>query len=84
MLGENSNEKNQALQDLNWREIAVFAPLLAAAFWIGLAPKPFFTMIERSTAQVVERVTPGYYEQHGMVNPLRDSTAGSAVAHDAH
>ena len=84
MLGENSNPKNQSLQDLNWREIAVFAPLLAAAFWIGLAPKPFFTMLERSTAQVVERVNPGYYEQHGMVNPLQDSRAVTTGVKGAH
>ena len=84
MLGENSNEKNHALKDLSWREIVVFAPLVAAAFWIGLAPRPFFTMIERSTAQVVERVTPGYYEQHGMVNPLRDSAVVAANGNEAH
>jgi len=41
MLGENSNEKNHALKDLSWREIVVFAPLVAAAFWIGLAPGRF-------------------------------------------
>jgi len=28
-------------------------------------------MIERSTAQIVERVQPGYYEQHHMANPLK-------------
>src|SRR5690349_8525041 len=37
MLGEIS-EKNQKLTDLSWREIAVFAPLVAWAFWIGLNP----------------------------------------------
>jgi hypothetical protein len=41
-------------------------------------------MIERSTAQVVERVTPGYYEQHGMVNPLRDSAVVAANGNEAH
>jgi NADH-quinone oxidoreductase subunit M len=70
MLGE-LNEKNKSLKDLNLREVIVFAPLLIAVFWIGIAPKPFFTMIERSTAQIVERVQPGYYEQHHMVNPLK-------------
>ena len=70
MLGE-LNEKNKGLKDLNLREVIVFAPLLIAAFWIGITPKPFFTMIERSTAQIVERVHPGYYEQHKMVNPLK-------------
>jgi len=70
MLGE-LNEKNKGLKDLNLREMIVFAPLLVAAFWIGITPKPFFTMIERSTAQIVERVQPGYYEQHHMANPLK-------------
>ena len=70
MLGE-LTEKNKLLKDLNLREVIVFAPLLIAAFWIGIAPRPFFTMIERSTAQIVERVHPGYYEAHGMLNPVK-------------
>jgi len=39
MLGETS-EKNAKLPDLSWREIAVFAPLIVWAFWIGLYPSP--------------------------------------------
>jgi NADH-quinone oxidoreductase subunit M len=77
MLGE-LNEKNKSLKDLNLREVIVFAPLLIAAFWIGITPRPFFTMIERSTAQIVERVQPGYYEQHHMVNPLKTGTTADA------
>jgi NADH-quinone oxidoreductase subunit M len=78
MLGE-VNEKSKSLKDLNLREVIVFAPLLIAAFWIGITPRPFFTMIERSTAQIVERVQPGYYEQHHMVNPLKTgANAGAA------
>ena len=73
MLGEMA-EKNAGLRDLNLREIAVFAPLLACAFWIGLYPKPFFAVIERPVAQIVERVRPGYYNEHKLPNPL----AGSA------
>jgi NADH-quinone oxidoreductase subunit M len=73
MLGEVS-EKNAGLRDLNWREIAVFAPLLACAFWIGMYPKPFFAVMERPVAQIVERVRPGYYSDHKLSNPL----AGSA------
>ena len=37
MLGE-VKEKNSLLKDLSWREIAVFAPLVVWAFWIGLNP----------------------------------------------
>src|SRR2546428_9436546 len=40
MLGDIS-EKNKTLKDLSWREIAVFAPLLVWAFWIGLNPNPY-------------------------------------------
>jgi NADH-quinone oxidoreductase subunit M len=73
-LGEVS-EKNQKLSDLSWREIAVFAPLVAWAFWIGLHPEPFFQILERPVAQVVERVQPGYYAQHNLPNPLAAPTA---------
>ena len=69
MLGE-VGEKNVGLKDLNWREIAVFAPLLAWAFWIGLYPRPFFDVLERPVAQIVERVRPGYYAEHKLPNPL--------------
>jgi NADH-quinone oxidoreductase subunit M len=69
MLGEVA-EKNAGLRDLNYREIAVFAPLLACAFWIGLYPKPFFAVMERPVAQIVERVRPGYYSDHKLANPL--------------
>jgi len=72
MLGEVS-EKNARLHDLSMREVAVFAPLIAWAFWIGLNPQPFFRVLERPVAQIVERVRPGYYTEHHMANPL-DST----------
>ena len=55
MLGE-LGEKNAGLKDLSVREIAVFAPLLALAFWIGIYPKPIFRVLERPAAQIVERV----------------------------
>ena len=58
MLGE-IGEKNKLLKDLSWREIAVFAPLIVWAFWIGLYPAPFFKVLERPAAQIVERVQAG-------------------------
>ncbi len=72
MLGEVS-ERNRSLKDLSWREIAVFAPLVAWAFWIGLGPQPYFRILDRSTAQIVERVHPGYYAERRLPNPLDES-----------
>jgi NADH-quinone oxidoreductase subunit M len=69
MLGE-VNEQNAALRDLSLREVVVFAPLVACAFWIGLYPKPFFQVLDRPTAQIVERVHPGYYQERKVPNPL--------------
>jgi NADH-quinone oxidoreductase subunit M len=78
MLGE-IGEKNAKLIDLNAREIAVFAPLLVWAFWIGLYPKPFFDVLERPVAQVVERVRPGYYAERNLPNPLARPASSASL-----
>jgi NADH-quinone oxidoreductase subunit M len=61
MLGEVTNPKNLKLPDLSLREWAVFLPLIAWAFWIGVYPKPYFEILEKPVAQIVERVRPGYF-----------------------
>jgi NADH-quinone oxidoreductase subunit M len=52
-LGPVTNEKNQGLKDLNWREIAVLVPLLILIFWIGLYPQPFFNLMAASVDKLV-------------------------------
>jgi NADH-quinone oxidoreductase subunit M len=59
-FGPVNNPKNEKLLDLNAREIFVFAPLLAMAFWIGLYPKPFFQILEQPVNQIVANARPGY------------------------
>ena len=61
MLGPITNEKNRGLRDLNLREVVVFLPLIAWAIWIGVYPKPYFDILEKPVAQIVERVHPGYF-----------------------
>jgi NADH-quinone oxidoreductase subunit M len=77
-LGE-VKEKNSLLKDLSWREIAVFAPLVVWAFWIGLNPQPYFKVLDRSVAQIVERVHPGYYAERHMANPLEQNGPRAAL-----
>src|ERR1035441_3767719 len=78
MLGD-VKEKNSLLKDLSWREIAVFAPLVVWAFWIGLNPQPYFRILERPVAQIVERVHPGYYAERHLPNPLDQGAPTAAL-----
>jgi NADH-quinone oxidoreductase subunit M len=60
MFGKIENPKNERLLDLNFREVATYAPLLILAVWIGLYPKPFLDRIKTSVDRVVARVDPQY------------------------
>ena len=62
MFGTCDNPKNQVLKDLNFREIMTLVPLVIWAFWIGLYPKPFFSVLEQPVAAIVERVNPDFYK----------------------
>src|SRR5450432_1063857 len=61
MLGQVTNGKNLTIPDMNFREVAMFVPLIAWAVWIGVYPKPFFDILQRPVAEIVERVRPGYF-----------------------
>ncbi len=56
MFGPLKNPKNETLNDLSWREIAMFAPLVAAFLFMGLYPKPFFERMEPTVRQTLARV----------------------------
>ncbi len=73
MLGQVTNGKNLHLADLSPRELAVFLPLMAWALWIGVYPKPYFEILEKPVAQIVERVRPGYFQ--GAAQAARTSPA---------
>jgi NADH:ubiquinone oxidoreductase subunit 4 (subunit M) len=40
------------------REWAVFLPLLVLVFWIGIYPKPYFDILDKSVETIVQRVNP--------------------------
>jgi NADH-quinone oxidoreductase subunit M len=52
-LGPARLPENQHLKDLSAREIAALVPLLVMILWIGLYPKPFFTLMGPAVDQVV-------------------------------
>ncbi len=48
MFGPLDNPKNKELKDVSWREIAVFAPLIAGIFIMGVYPKAFTKTMDAS------------------------------------
>ncbi|MGE5461795.1 MAG: complex I subunit 4 family protein [Syntrophothermus sp.] len=46
-------QHGHGIRDLNWREIATVVPLLIFIFWIGLYPKPFFTLMAPAVDKLV-------------------------------
>jgi len=67
------SEVNTKMADLNAREIAYFVPLLIAAFWIGLYPKPLLAVLEAPVAKLVTQVNPGFYKQEALEAHQRDA-----------
>ena len=52
-LGPVTHPENEKLEDLSPREIITLAPILVLTFWIGLYPKPFFTLISPAVEQLL-------------------------------
>src|SRR5260370_1197581 len=61
MLGQITKSAHLHLPDLSFREMAVFAPFIVWAIWIGIYPKPYFDVLEKPVQQIVECLRPGYY-----------------------
>jgi NADH-quinone oxidoreductase subunit M len=52
--GEVTREENRALRDIDLREVAMLAPVIALIVFIGVYPKPFLDRIEPSATRVVQ------------------------------
>jgi len=52
-------DENRHLPDLNWREIGLLTPLIAAIIWIGVYPAPILRRMESAAHDLVQRVERG-------------------------
>ena len=58
MFGPIERPENEALKDLNLRELATLVPLVILAFWIGLYPSTFLDYLHQPVNQIVEKMRP--------------------------
>ncbi len=64
MFGTLDVEENRTLSDLSVREFAYLAPLVLLAFWIGIRPAPFFSVLEEPISKLVRQVEKTYEYPH--------------------
>jgi NADH-quinone oxidoreductase subunit M len=57
MFGPVTNKENEELEDLNFRELAVMAPLVVAIFAMGIFPNFFFEKTTPSIERMIARST---------------------------
>jgi NADH-quinone oxidoreductase subunit M len=56
LFGEADAEKSKDLTDINWREFAYLAPLIALVFLMGIYPKMFFDRMEPSILEFTKKI----------------------------
>jgi NADH-quinone oxidoreductase subunit M len=53
VFGELVNPKLAAITDLDWREVAIFAPLIASTLYLGVYPNSVFNLTQTSVDHLV-------------------------------
>jgi NADH-quinone oxidoreductase subunit M len=48
--------ENEGLSDLNWRELGIMAPLVAAIIWLGVYPAPVLERMQTAAEAIIQRV----------------------------
>jgi NADH-quinone oxidoreductase subunit M len=56
IFGVITREDVRAMLDLNWREVAVFAPLIAIVIWMGIYPSSFLHPMQPAIAHIVQHI----------------------------
>jgi NADH-quinone oxidoreductase subunit M len=55
IFGELTKDSLKNILDLNRREVAVFAPLVATVLWMGIYPSSFFAVMEPSVGALIKQ-----------------------------
>jgi NADH-quinone oxidoreductase subunit M len=52
----------RTMLDLHWREVAIFAPMIAIVLWMGIYPSSFLKPMQPSLAKLVEHIQLSLHE----------------------
>jgi NADH-quinone oxidoreductase subunit M len=55
VFGEVVHDDVKTMQDVSKRELAIFVPIILMVLWIGIYPKPYFSAMEASVAQLIKQ-----------------------------
>jgi NADH-quinone oxidoreductase subunit M len=77
MFGPLTNSRNKELPDLDAREMAVFAPMVLMAFWMGIYPNTFLSTIDPAMKRTMSQV------QAKLMIPLEEGMRPTAVPEKA-
>jgi NADH-quinone oxidoreductase subunit M len=56
IFGTVTRDDVRAMLDLDWREVAIFAPMIAVVLWMGVYPASFLEPMKPSIANLVDRM----------------------------
>jgi len=56
-MGPLDNPKNEALRDVNRRELVIFLAFLVFIVWIGIAPSGYFNLMDSSVSRLVNDIS---------------------------
>jgi NADH-quinone oxidoreductase subunit M len=85
IYGKAAGEDTLAMPDLNKREIAMFVPIVAVIFWMGVYPESFLKPMRRDVGSLVariERANPGGDAQLAAGKPHAPVASQAAGGHE--
>ena len=77
-------KENEHMPDLNWREVALMAPLVVVIIWLGVYPAPVLRRMETASQALVTRVEQGSGTSVSLsLSRARSASASRLLAEEA-
>ncbi|HXE16483.1 MAG TPA: proton-conducting transporter membrane subunit, partial [Stellaceae bacterium] len=64
IFGVITRDDVRSMLDLNWREVVVFAPMIAVVIWMGIYPSSFLHPMQPAIAHIVQHLEAARHTPH--------------------